>query len=78
MRAMHRALHRAFAGEPHCLRGTVKAVYSISHRMPDKKCTVVRHVQQYLQKWAHWEGDRYTSWSRMDAQHYVLLRLGEP
>ena len=63
MRAMHRALHRAFAGEPHCLRVTVKAVYSISHLMPDKKCTVVRHVQQYLQKWAHWEGDRYMSWS---------------
>ena len=57
------AMHRAFAGEPHYLRATVKAVYSISHLMPDKKCTVVRHMQQYLQKWAHWEGDRYTSWS---------------
>ena len=63
MHAMHRALHRAFAGEPHFLRATVRAVYSISYLMPDRKCTVVGHVHRWLRKWAHWEGDRYTSWS---------------
>ena len=34
MRAMHRALHRAFAAEPHFLPDAVKAVYAVSHTLP--------------------------------------------
>ena len=44
MHAMHGELHRAFVGEPHCLRATVRGVYSISYWLPDRQCTVVGHV----------------------------------
>ena len=63
MRAMHRALHRAFAGEPHFLPATVKAVYTLSHRLPAPKCVIVAALQKHLKQFAHWEGERYTSWA---------------
>ena len=34
MRAMHMALHRAFAAEPHFLQAMVKAVYSVLYYLP--------------------------------------------
>ena len=57
------ASHRAFAGEPHFLQATVKAVYSVSYLLLDRKCAMVGHVQKWLRNWTHWDGDRYTSWT---------------
>ena len=63
MRALHKALHRAFAGEPHFLPATVKAVYTLSHGLPARKCVIVAALQKHLKRFAHWEGERYTSWA---------------
>ena len=63
-RAMHRALHYAFAVEPPFLLATVKAVYTASYsipNLPSLKCVAIANLQVWLRRWAHWEGDRYTS-----------------
>ena len=43
------------------LPATVKAVYTLSHRLPAPKCVIVAAVQEHLKQFAHWEGERYTS-----------------
>ena len=63
MRAMHRALHGAFAAEPHFLPATLKAVYTASRSLPSLKCVAIRNLQVWLKQWAHWEGGRYTAWA---------------
>ena len=34
MRTMHKGIHRAYATAPHDVQATVKAIYSISYRLP--------------------------------------------
>ena len=60
MCAMHQALQRAYAGSPHCLQATFKAVHTYLYSFPCTKCVV---VQEWLVAHAHWEGAEYMSWT---------------
>ena len=62
MRAMHKGLHRPYGTSPHDTRATIKAVYSLSYKMPAPVCMVTAHINKWLGRHAYWDGDRYASW----------------
>ena len=54
MRAMHRAMARAYAGSPHAHQAITKVLDHVSYRLPQKRCQVARQVQRWLRKHAYW------------------------
>ena len=45
-----------------------------SHSLPSKKRIAVANLQTWLKRWAHWEGDKYTSGTQ---RGYAELRTYE-
>ena len=70
MRAIHKAIHRAYVQSPHDTRATIKVVYSLSYSMSAPPCAVARRVQRWLHDHAYWEGGKYASWRL--APEYVV------
>ena len=62
MGAMHKGLHRTYATSPHDINSTIKAVYSISYKLPGNRAQVAAHVSQWLTRNAFWEKGQYSSW----------------
>ena len=62
MRAMHKGLHRAYSALEHDTCATIKAVYSVSYKLPAPPCNVAKLRKISLQKNAVWEGNKYGSW----------------
>ena len=48
MRAMHKALHQAYTTSPRDISSTIKAVYSISYKLPGNRAQVAAHVSQWF------------------------------
>ena len=60
MRAMHKGVHRAYATSPHDVQATIKAMYSLSYRLPTTRAQAVEHILQ-VEKNAYWEGVQHSS-----------------
>ena len=62
VRALHKAVHRAYQTSPHVIAATVKCLYSVKRHMPACRRVVVSRVGAGLQKNAYWQGGSYSSW----------------
>ena len=59
---MHKGLHRAYATSPHDIQATIKAVYSLSYRLPCTRAQAAEHVLHWIQKHTYWDGVKHGSW----------------
>ena len=48
MRAMHKGMHVAYGDSPHNKQAMIKAVYHLSHDMPNMKCLVLSNLEEWL------------------------------
>ena len=61
MRAMHKAVAKAYACTPHAYQATTKVLHHISHKLPLKRCVAVRAVGIWLSRHAYWSDNLYSS-----------------
>ena len=47
---------------PHDIQATIKAVYSLSYRLPCTRAQAAEHVLHWIQKHAYWDGVKHSSW----------------
>ena len=62
MRAMHRAVSKAYAGSPHAHQATTRRLYHLSHKQPLRRCQVARLIERWLEKHAYWDGSLHSAW----------------
>ena len=62
IRALHKAVHRAYQTSPHAIFATVKCLYNVTRHMPQRRCVVVSRVGVWLRNNAYWQGGNYSSW----------------
>ena len=62
IRAMHRAVARAYTGSPHTHQATTKILHHVSYTLPVKRCQVAQTVRKWLMKHAYWSHDLFSFW----------------
>ena len=61
IRALHKAVHRAYQTSPHAVSVTVKYLYHVTRNMPESRCVVVAKIGTWLRKHAYWQRGSYSS-----------------
>ena len=62
VRALPKAVHRAYQTNPHSVPATMKCLYHITRHMPATRCVVVAQIGAWLKEHAIWDHSRYSSW----------------
>ena len=62
IRALHKAVQRAYQTSPHAVSATGKCLHPVTRKMPESPCVIVAKIGTWLRKHAYWQHGSYSSW----------------
>ena len=54
IKALHKAVHRAYQTSPHSVPAIVKCLYNVTRHMPETRCIVTARIGKWLEAHAFW------------------------